>query len=325
MSRPLRVQEAGLWHHVMNRGQGRRRVFWEDADRERFLELVGECAERWEVMCLAACLMDNHYHLLLRDVRGRLSRAMRHLDGVYTQRFNTRHGRDGALFRGRYRSRVVQRETYAVEVVRYIHANPVRAGRVRRAGQYRWSSHRHYLQRRRPAWLEAGEVLALGWRDTPAGRRQFDAFVHERVDADLARQVSARRWTPVLGDEGFVERLRGELRQRGVGGDREVVEGRRLCGLTAEEVVQAACAELGLSRRELVGGKRGERNMARLAAILICRDHTPARGGEIGAVFGVQAGTVSALASRAAALAKQDRELRRCVARLRDRLVERDA
>ena len=120
----------------MNRGGSGQAVFLCDEDREGFLELVGTCTARWGLDTYALVLMTNHYHLLVHDVRGQLVRAMRHLNGVYTQRFNARHGRDGSLFRGRYRSRVVQEERYLAEVVRYIHFNPVRAKMVSRTGDY---------------------------------------------------------------------------------------------------------------------------------------------------------------------------------------------
>ena len=104
MARPLRIQQRGLWHHAMNRGMERRAIFIDDEDAEAFLSLVGDGGERWGVWCHAACLMSTHYHLLLHDEGGLLSRAMRHIDGVFTQFFNRRRGRDGSLMRGRYRS-----------------------------------------------------------------------------------------------------------------------------------------------------------------------------------------------------------------------------
>ena len=100
----------------------------DDEDREQFRSLLEDCAGRWNVWTHAYCLMSTHYHLLLEDQDGRLDRAMRDFDSVYTQTFNRKRNRDGTLMRGRYRSRVVQTESYVVDVVRYIHRNPVHAG-----------------------------------------------------------------------------------------------------------------------------------------------------------------------------------------------------
>jgi REP element-mobilizing transposase RayT len=103
--------------------------------------------------------MSNHYHLCLITPEGKLSRIMRHVDGLYTQRFNRAHRRDGSLFRGRYKAIVVEAEEYLSSVVRYIHLNPVEAGLAKAPEEYRWSSHGEYLRRRPvPVWLKVGEV-----------------------------------------------------------------------------------------------------------------------------------------------------------------------
>jgi len=103
MVRPLRIEFEGAWYHVMNRGAARRDVFVSDSQRERFLELLADLVERFGIETHAYCLMGNHYHLLLHTPFGNLGRGMRHLNGVYTQFFNRDQGRDGALFRGRYK------------------------------------------------------------------------------------------------------------------------------------------------------------------------------------------------------------------------------
>ncbi len=163
MPRTLRLAFPGAWHHVMNRGLGRRVLFTVDEDRDDFLGLLAEVRLRWGIEVHAATLMTNHYHLLLRDPDGRLSRGMRHLNGVYTQSYNRRHGRDGPLMRGRFKARLVQSEGYLAELVRYIHGNPVEAGLAERAGDYLWSSHRHYLGGQLPGWLETLPPHGPNW------------------------------------------------------------------------------------------------------------------------------------------------------------------
>ena len=120
MVRPLRIQAPGLWHHVMNRGLARGDIFFDAKDREAFLGLLTEVRARWGVRTHAACLMGNHFHLLVEDVQGSVAGWMRDIIGVHTQRLNLRHERDGPLFRGRFRSRLVQEERYLGELVRYI-------------------------------------------------------------------------------------------------------------------------------------------------------------------------------------------------------------
>jgi REP element-mobilizing transposase RayT len=150
MARPLRIQYPGAVYHVMNRGGSRQRVFLDEQDYQGFLKTIGEVHDRWAVDVFAYCIMGNHYHVCLRTPEGNLSRVMQHLDGLYTQRFNRLHRRDGALFRGRYKAIVVDKDNYLAQVVRYIHLNPVEAGLVGEPETYMWSSHRFYLRRNLP-------------------------------------------------------------------------------------------------------------------------------------------------------------------------------
>jgi len=146
MSRPLRIEYKGAWYHVMNRGLARQPIFYNDTSRKLFLELLNEIHHRYSVEIHAYCLMGNHYHLFVRTPLGNLSRAMRHLNGVSTQRFNKLQMRDGPLFRGRYKSILVEADTYFLRLSRYIHLNPVVGNIVDTAEAYPWSSYSAYVQ-----------------------------------------------------------------------------------------------------------------------------------------------------------------------------------
>src|SRR3989338_5280796 len=127
MARPLRIEFPEACYHVMNRGSERRNIFLHDTDYEAFLGLLEDAGERWQIKVFAFCLMANHYHLFLKTPQGNLSRVMRHLDGLYTQIFNRTYKRDGPLLRGCYKAIVVDADSYLLELVRYIHLNPVKA------------------------------------------------------------------------------------------------------------------------------------------------------------------------------------------------------
>ncbi len=120
MARPLRAQFPGAVYHVVARGNGRRWIFGGDEDRRKFLAVLGNVADRYHVLCHAYCLMGNHYHLMLETPEGNLARAMRQLDGVYGQYFSRRHRRPGHLLGGRYKARVVEKESYLLELCCYV-------------------------------------------------------------------------------------------------------------------------------------------------------------------------------------------------------------
>ena len=162
MSRPLRIIYPGAFYHIMNRGAGYGEIFDNDLHRQIFLELLGELHETFKVNIHAYCLMDNHYHLLLETPLANLSRAMRHLNGVYTQRYNRDTKSDGQLFRGRYKAILVDVDTYLLNVSRYIHRNPIEAGIVRKAEKYVWSSYPAYIGKvNRPSWLTTKLTLSM--------------------------------------------------------------------------------------------------------------------------------------------------------------------
>jgi len=127
---PLRIQFPGGLYHVTARGNGRQPLFADDTDRERFLTVLTRVVARYHLFCDAHCLMGNHYHLPLETPEANLSRAMRQLNGVYSQAFNRRHGRPGHVLEGRFHPQVVDKDAYLREVCRYIVLNPVRAGLV---------------------------------------------------------------------------------------------------------------------------------------------------------------------------------------------------
>src|SRR3989338_2828867 len=140
MSRPLRIQYPNAHYHVIVRGNERRRIFWEEKDFEHFLTLLEKTCERFNLRIFAFVLMTNHVHLMVETPLGNLSAVMHWLTTSYSVWINRRHGRSGHLFQGRYRSVLIENESYYLELSRYIHLNPIRARRVKRPEEYRWSS-----------------------------------------------------------------------------------------------------------------------------------------------------------------------------------------
>jgi len=155
MARPWRIEYEGALYHVFSRGNNQQNIFVTNNDRYLFLETLGQMSERFDNDIFAYVLMRNHYHLLLCTPKANLSRSMQWLGTTYTRRFNLDHFQSGHLFQGRYKSILVENDAYLMQLSYYIHNNPLRAGRVKRLIDYRWSSYPAYAyNRRHPNWLD---------------------------------------------------------------------------------------------------------------------------------------------------------------------------
>jgi REP element-mobilizing transposase RayT len=196
---------AGGVYHVTSRGDGREDIFLDDNDRRQFLAVLCHTIERFGWRCFAYCLMTNHYHLSLETPAPNLARGMRQLNGVYTQRFNRRHGRVGHVFQGRYKAIVVQKDAHLLELCRYVVLNPVRAGIAKRVQDWPWSSYRATAgQQGAPEWLATDWLLAQFARQPHRAvalyRRFVDAGKQARPWQDLTGQI-------YYGDESFVQQV----------------------------------------------------------------------------------------------------------------------
>ncbi|HSO81920.1 transposase [Thiocapsa sp.] len=208
MARPLRIELAGGIYHVTSRGDRREAIYRDDADRDAWLAVFAEVCERFNWRCHAYCQMTNHYHLVVGTAEGNLSKGMRQLNGVFTQRVNRRHGLVGHLFQGRFKGILVDRDAYLLDLTRYVVLNPVRAGMVADAGDWVWSSYPAMLGRvPAPPWLETDSVLGRFGHGRAAARAALAAFVADGVGRSSI--WDGLRCQVFLGSDDFVERHRG--------------------------------------------------------------------------------------------------------------------
>ena len=185
-------------------------IFLDDADRKRFLEILGDVIKRFGWICYAYCLMDNHYHLFIETPQPNLSRGMKHLNGVYTQWFNRQHSRSGPLVQGRFKSIVVEKESYLLEMARDIVLIPVRAKTAHGPRDWKWSSYRAMAGVVQSPSLLARDSLLLQFDKNPeAAVRAYREFVKQGRDVDGWKDVAAG---VLLGSESFVQSLRTLLR-----------------------------------------------------------------------------------------------------------------
>ena len=259
--------------------------------------------------------MPNHYHLLLQTPEANISRCMRHIDGVYTQRFNRSHDCDGPLFRGRYKAILVDADRYLLELVRYIHRNPVSAGLTERLGSYPWSSHRGYLSRAKTwDWLHKNYVLGMLAKRQADRLRLYREFVSMGDSEALLEVFSRKKWPWVLGSEGFVATVKERFFARKL--DDEVPESRELAP-DVDAIKKAVCEFYRVEGAELLVSRRGSLNEARNVAIYLTRRLRRDRLKEIGEAFQAKTySSVSSVVERLKAALAAERRLRQRVERL---------
>jgi REP element-mobilizing transposase RayT len=205
-------------YHVTARGDRRENIFESDNDRRTFLDILGDVCERDNWVCHAYCLMDNHYHLIIETPDANLSKGMRQLNGVYTQKFNFSNNRVGHCFQGRYKAIHVDKEAYLLELARYVVLNPVRTEMVRSARDWPWSNYRATAgQVAKPPWLTTDWLLASFGRRKEEAVERYRKFISDGKNQpspwkDLRNQV-------YLGGTSFVSELQGLI-----DGDEELSE-----------------------------------------------------------------------------------------------------
>ncbi|MDA8100965.1 MAG: transposase [Nitrospiraceae bacterium] len=205
MARPLRIQYAGAVYHVTSRGNEKKPVFKDDADRQNFLNTLQHVNKRYNWICHAYCLMTNHYHLLIETPDGNLSLGMRQLNGVYTQLFNKQHGRTGHLFQGRYSAILIQKDSHLLEVCRYVVLNPVRSKMVETPSHYAWSSYAATAGK-----VKAHPCLTIDWvLGQFSGKRnkaeqEYRQFISWGIGKAIWHEV---RGQAILGEEAFGDKL----------------------------------------------------------------------------------------------------------------------
>jgi putative transposase len=320
MSRPLRIQYPDAWYHVMNRGRHGESIFETKEDYWTFVELLQELNDVFNVRVAAYCLMSNHYHLLVQTPEANLSRSMRHLNGVYTQRYNRRHSCDGQLFRGRYKSIVVESDSYALELVRYIHRNPLEAGLVDNLLKYQWTTHKPYLSdAKKWKWLHKDYILKLFSKSKTESIRLYRQFILKGTPEEI-NQIFGRRTLPtVLGSKSFVDRIKDTFFDSK--NFEEIPEAKRLAP-DIDKIKSTVCKAYNIEETDLYISTRGYFNEPRNAAIYLARHLRNDTLRTIGAQFHTEKySTVSSIVEKVKYEMKVDKGLKKRVQNLAEKII----
>jgi putative transposase len=257
MARSLRIQYPGAFYHVMCRGNARRKIFLDDDDRYRFLKLLHESMETYQVLLYAYVMMDSHFHLVVQTVRANLSEFMRRFNICYTGWFHYHHGTCGHLYQGRYKSYLVDADNYLLELSRYVHLNPIRGNRFKDSNhrgqlsylrKYRWSSLPGYLDARKVNDLVTYDMIL----QIVGGRRDYGLFLADGIRygvRDLSEDVQHQA---ILGDQNFLALVKSKYIEEGSLRDQPSYRGMRAEMLSPKVVLACVSSVCGLPVKNLL-------------------------------------------------------------------------
>ena len=303
----------------MNRGRRREDIFLSKGDYNTFITVLQETAEMWNLKVSAYCLMSNHYHLLVHTPEGNLSRCMRNINGVYTQRFNRLHKLDGQLFRGRYKAVLVEADIHLLEVLRYIHRNPIQAGLVTKLDNYPWSSHHGFISRAKKwEWLQKDFLLSMLSEKKTNYRSAYLDFVSQGAPESIERFYSLKNLPSLLGSDKFKEWVKDKFNHLRFA--KEIPDSRELA-VSADNIILHVSDYFKVAKEQVADSKRGTENLPRDIAMYLIRHHTGETLAKVGRHFGVDNySTVSSAVQRIKARKRKDRKVQNYLVEIERRL-----
>ena len=325
MARPLRIQYENAYYHVTCRGNAQAKIFLNDYDRKNFIDLLRRSGEIYQVDILAFVLMNNHFHLIIKTPLANLQEFMRHFNISYTSSFNKRHNRTGHLYQGRYKSFVIDADSYLLEVSRYVHLNPIRIkgrsdappgeNKAHLAG-YQWSSYIDYItDNTHYPFLSVSEILGY----FSGNKGSYAVFVESGI-THMINPLEQGKGLGIIGDKPFIERIMkqvvGPLKLK-----REQPTAKKIIQrLEPERVLQAVAESFHLSSDELL--RKGCKGIARSMAMELLYRHGGMNGREIGDLMGVDYSAVSVARKRLRASLESDTDALRLMNKIKDQLSQ---
>jgi putative transposase len=314
MGRPLRIEYPGAVYHITSRGNERKDIFLDDFDRKKFLDMLEDYHERYEINIYCFLLMSNHYHLVFETTKANLLKVMHGINSGYTLYFNRKYGRVGHLFQGRYKGILVDKDTYLLELSRYVHRNPVRAGTVKKTEDYYWSSYPGYLwKRKQQKWVDYSLILSQFGSHDRERRSHYKAFVDkEEGEGNPLDKVINQT---ILGGENFYQKIKEILRGKKSG--KEIINRKRIGqGITWNYILSEVSRNLKVSEKEIrETKKRG--HIAKELTVYLMKKYSGMSNNEIATIFGgMHPSAMTKIAQRMEGKIKNDENVRKIASKL---------
>jgi len=316
MTRPLRLSFENAFYHITSRGNRREKIFYSDQDKEIFLKRLKEMLIKYEMICQAYSLMDNHYHLFIKTNKPNLSQGIHYLNSSYANWFRNKHQMIGPLFQGRFKSILVDADNYALILSTYIHLNPLRAGITRQLEDYPWSSYLDYLNLRKSDMTDPSFVLKSIDHDTFKAISKYRKYVTE--NQDMKNPIRESYHNVALGSATFIERVKEKMEH--LGRRREIPSTRFLSKYDVDTIITKMTQSLHIERSIIFDKKRG--NLNRSLAIYLIKRFTPLSLSEIGELFEMDYSAISQAAKRFEQKSEVNHEIREAMQKVMTALKE---
>jgi len=251
MARPYRLQGENCCYHITSRGDGRKDIYKSEGDYLKFLEYIKKGKERYKFYLYAYALMSNHYHLLLETRQANISRIMQYLNTSYTTYYNVKRNKSGHLFQGRYKSILVEKESYFLELTKYIHLNPLRAKMVKKPEEYRWTSYRGYIGREKDEYIDRERIKEI----MEMSGRSYEEFVRAGMGKEIKpfKELYAGF---ILGRTRFIKEKLDEIKDQ-VEGSKEVsYEAQISRELAADDIIRIIEKKYNKKIEQITGLKK---------------------------------------------------------------------
>ncbi|MCP4553752.1 MAG: transposase [Bacteroidetes bacterium] len=282
MARPLRIEYKGAFYHITSRGNDRQDIFFSKSDYKKFKDYLIQSQEKYGYNLHCYMLMTNHYHLIIETPNANMSKIMHYVNGSYTSYINRCRRKYGHLFQGRYKAILIDRDPYLLELSRYIHLNPVRAGMVERPENYTYGSYRDYVRKNKDEELVYKDLILKMVSQNSDGVKRYKAFVERGMNEEQENPFKDIFAGSILGNKFFIKEALNELKDN-VFQKKEISYRKDLdSAFTAEIIIKTIADYFNVHDKDIFK-KKGE---YRKVAIFFLKRKTSLSNRQIGEMFG---------------------------------------
>ena len=281
MARALRLSFENAFYHITARGIRKENIFYSDKDKSVFLDKMNETFEKYSFICYAYCLMDNHYHLFIQTPIANISEGMHYLNTSYANWFKAKYRLVGSIFQGRYKSILIDADSYALVLSTYIHLNPLRAGMVKRLEDYPFSSFLDYIDTKRPVIkrLDISLILDRFSNKTEQAQRMYKQFILDNREMQSPLKDVFKGF--VLGSDAFIKKITEKIKS--IGENREIKETKFTATYNSDEIIKIVSDCFNINKSEIFKKRRG--SIYRYLTLYLIKRYTELPLRKIGELF----------------------------------------